>query len=43
MSKIIHGIKYMLVDVIVIGDMIYDIYENEQGHKVKIPCDYVRE
>jgi hypothetical protein len=43
MSRIIHGQKYMLIDVVVINGIIYDIYENEQGHKVKIACDYVRE
>ena len=42
MSKIIHGEKYTLIDVIVIGEIIYDIYENEKGHRVKIPCDYLR-
>lgn len=41
MSKIIHGKKYMLVDVVVIGDLIYDIYEDEQGNKIKICCDYL--
>ena len=42
MSKKIHGITYMLIDIIVIDEMIYEVYENEQGHKIKIPCDYVR-
>lgn len=41
MSKIINGKKYMLVDVIVIDDIIYDIYEDEQGHKIKIACDFL--
>ena len=43
MSKKIHGITYMLIDVVVIGEMIYEIYENAQGHRVKIPCDYLRQ
>lgn len=43
MSKIIHGIRYTLIDVIVEDDMIYDIYENAQEHRIKIPCDYVRD
>ncbi len=42
MSKIINGKKYMLVDVIVIGDLIYDIYEDEQGNRIKLYSDYVR-
>lgn len=41
MSKIINGKKYMLVDVIVIDDTIYDIYEDEEGHKVKVACDFL--
>lgn len=43
MSKIINGKKYMLVDVVVMGDFIYDIYEDEQGNKIKVYCDYVRD
>lgn len=42
MSKIINGEKYILVDVVVIGNLIYDIYENEHGHKVKV-CSGVLE
>lgn len=42
MSKVIKGKKYMLVDVIVIGDLIYDIYEDEQGNRIKLYSDYVR-
>lgn len=42
MSKVINGKKYMLVDVIVIGDLIYDIYEDEQGNRIKLYSDYVR-
>lgn len=43
MSKIINGKKYMLVDVLVIGDLIYDIYEDENGNRIKLYCDYVRD
>ena len=32
----------MLVDVVVIGDLIYDIYEDEQGNIIKLYSDYVR-
>lgn len=42
MSKLINGKKYMLVDVVVINDLIYDIYEDEQGNKIKLYSDYVR-
>ena len=42
MSKVINGKKYMLVDVVVIGDLIYDIYEDEQGNRIKLYSDYVR-
>lgn len=42
MSKIINGKKYMLVDVIFDEDFIYDIYEDEQGNRVKICSDYIR-
>ena len=42
MSKVINGKKYMLVDVVVIGDLIYDIYEDEQGNRIKLYIDYVR-
>ena len=42
MSKIINGKKYMLVDVIVENDLIYDIYEDEQGNRIKLYSDYVR-
>ena len=41
MSKIINGKKYMLVDVVVIDDVIYDIYEDNNGNKIKVPCDYL--
>ena len=36
MSKIINGKKYMLVDVIYDEDFIYDVYEDEQGHRIKV-------
>lgn len=36
MSKIINGKKYMLVDVIYDEDFIYDVYEDEQGHQIKV-------
>ena len=42
MSKIINGKRYMLVDVLIIDDLIYDIYEDEEGNKIKVVCDYVR-
>lgn len=42
MSKVINGKKYMLVDVVIIGDLIYDIYEDEQGNRIKLYSDYVR-
>jgi len=36
MSKIIKGKKYILVDVVVINDLIYDIYEDEHGHRIRV-------
>jgi len=39
MSKIIKGKRYMLVDVICIDDIIYDIYEDEEGNRIKVACD----
>ena len=42
MSKKINGKIYFLVDVVFDNDLIYDIYEDEQGHRIKIPCDYIR-
>ena len=36
MSKIINGKRYMLVDVVCDEDFIYDIYEDEQGHQIKV-------
>ena len=42
MSKVINGKRYMLVDVIFDDDFIYDIYEDEQGNKIKIVSDYRR-
>lgn len=41
MSKIIKGKKYMLVDVIVEDDFIYEIYEDRKGHRIKICSGYV--
>ena len=41
MSKIINGKKYMLVDVVFDDDLIYDIYEDEQGNQIKVACDYL--
>lgn len=38
MSIIIKGKKWTLVDVVVIDEIIYDIYEDEQGNRIKI-CD----
>ena len=42
MSKIINGKKYMLVDVVEINGLIYEIYEDDYGNRVKRYCDYVR-
>lgn len=42
MSKIINGKKYMLVDVLFDEDFIYDIYEDENGHRIKIISDYIK-
>lgn len=42
MSKIINGKKYMLVDVIFDDELIYDIYEDEQGNQVKVVSGYVK-
>ena len=42
MSKIINGKRYMLVDVLIIDDLIYDIYEDSDGNRIKVVCDYVR-
>ena len=42
MSKIINGKKYMLVDVNFDNDFIYDIYEDEQGNKIKIISGYIK-
>ena len=42
MSKKINGKIYMLVYVVVLDDLIYDIYEDEQGNRIKIACDYLR-
>lgn len=42
MSKVINGKRYMLVDVIFDDDFIYDIYEDEQGNKIKLVSDYRR-
>lgn len=40
MSKVINGKRYFLVDVIFDDDFIYDIYEDENGHKIKVISDY---
>lgn len=29
----------MLVDVVCIDDIIYDIYEDEEGNRIKVACD----
>ena len=36
MSRKINGKLYMLVDVVVIGDEVYDILEDEQGNRIKL-------
>lgn len=40
MSKKINGKIYYLVDVEFDDDLIYDIYEDEQGHRIKVPSGY---
>lgn len=42
MSKKINGKLYMLVDVIFDDDFIYDIYEDDEGNRVKLISDYIR-
>lgn len=42
MPKIIKGKKYSLVDVIFDNDFIYDIYEDEQGNRIKLVSDIRR-
>ena len=42
MSKIINGKRYMLVDVVFDDDFIYDIYEDEQGNRIKLVSDIRR-
>ena len=37
MSKRINGKVYWLIDVIYDDDMIYDIYENQNGERVIVP------
>ena len=41
MSKIIKGKRYTLVDVIFIDNLIYDIYEDSRGHRIKICSGYI--
>ena len=36
MSKRINGKIYYLVDVVFDNDFIYDIYEDEQGNRIKL-------
>ena len=42
MPKIIKGKKYFLVDVIFDNDFIYDVYEDEQGNRIKIVSGFIR-
>ena len=42
MSKTINGKRYMLVDVIFDNDLIYDIYEDEEGNKIKVISGYIQ-
>ena len=42
MSKIINGRIYYLVDIIYDDCFIYEVYEDEQGHKFKKRIDYRR-
>ena len=36
MSKKINGKVYYLIDVVCDNDFIYEVYEDENGHRVKI-------
>ena len=42
MSKIINGKTYYLVDIIYDDYFIYEVYEDENGHKLKKRIDYRR-
>ena len=42
MSKIINGKVYFLVDIDIDEYFIYEIYEDEQGHRIKRRIDYRR-
>lgn len=42
MPKKINGKIYFLVDVIFDNDFIYDFYEDEQGHRIKIVSGFIR-
>ena len=42
MSKIINGKRYLLVDVVFDNDLIYDIYEDEKGNRIKVVSGYVQ-
>lgn len=39
MAKKINGKVYWWVDTTFDDDMIYDIYEDDMGNKIAIPCD----
>ena len=41
MAKIINGKKYYWVDTIFDDSLIYDIYEDENGSKIKIISGYI--
>lgn len=42
MSKTINGKIYYLVDITYDDFFIYEIYEDEQGHKIRKRIDYRR-
>lgn len=41
MAKIINGKKYYWVDTIFDDTLIYDIYEDEKGHRIKVISGYI--
>lgn len=41
MAKIINGKKYYWVDTIFDDELIYDIYEDNKGHRVKVISGYI--
>lgn len=41
MAKIINGKRYYWVDTIFDDTLIYDIYEDDSGHRVKVISGYI--